>query len=310
LEASIVILDIIKRFRREVSGLNEPATEQALARLGGVFDEQSNAEVIALYSDHDGSIRRPKRKGQSLPARLMPIAEALGVNPSLDAAFEGQTPGEVLWLWTDDNSNYAGVFISGLLGGFVTVVSHDEPVVAPRFLSVASFVEALLPVGEDALDLPSLRCELPVASDEGVDRGRRLGALAIELMARWRGTSSSEDEPGDEDQRRAWANAALCLLPVADTHLAVELLRDSDMWTPESAVRLLELRGHLAAIPELERLAIEGTPNGDSAAIRALVRLDTVAARQALERVARAVSPQKLAMLDMWRRVRLQPPHW
>jgi hypothetical protein len=301
LGTSTAIPDIIKRLRRELNGLNEPATEQALARLHGVLDERPNAEVIALYEDHDGSGRLPKRKGWSVPARLMPIAEALGVNHSLDAALEGQTPGEILWLWTDDNSNYAGVFIEGLLEGFVTVFDHDEPVVAPRFFSVSSFLEALLAEDEEALDLPSLRCELPVVSDEGAER-ERLGALATELLARWRRAPSSEEEPGDEDRRRGWGLAALSLLPMADTHLAVELLRDPDMWTPESAARLLGSRGYVAAIPELERLAVEGAPNGDSAAMQALAVFDTAAARQALDRVARTASPQKLSMLNMWRR--------
>lgn len=37
---------------------------------------------------------------------------------------------------------------------------------------------------------------------------------------------------------RFWARAAVFLLPVADTHLALDLLSDPDMWTPEEAVNL------------------------------------------------------------------------
>ncbi len=82
------------------------------------------------------------------------------------------------------------------------------------------------------------------------------------------------------------------------------------MWTPESAVALLEVRSFHQAVPELERLAMQGSPNGDGAAIRALVRFNTPEARQALGRLESALSGQKRSVLDMWRRVRLTPPRW
>ena len=57
-------------------------------------------------------------------------------------------------------------------------------------------------------------------------------------------------------------------------------------------------------MPELERLAIEGGPNGDRAAMRRLVRMDTPESRAALARIRASVSGQKLATLDLWERGR------
>jgi hypothetical protein len=100
------------------------------------------------------------------------------------------------------------------------------------------------------------------------------------------------------------------LLPAPDTALAVELLQDPDMWTPEKAVVLLELRGYERAVPELEQLARGGHPNGDSAALRALARLQSPGAAAALERLQGVLAGQKRSLLDQWRRARLLPPRW
>lgn len=82
------------------------------------------------------------------------------------------------------------------------------------------------------------------------------------------------------------------------------------MWTPEKAVLLLEIRRYLAAVPSLERLAREGSANGNGAAIRALVRFGTPEAREAIARLENVLSGQKRSLLDMYRRVRLTPPRW
>jgi hypothetical protein len=83
---------------------------------------------------------------------------------------------------------------------------------------------------------------------------------------------------------------------------------DQDMWTPEKAVLLLEMRRYVAAVPWLERLAPEGSANGDGAAICALVRFGTPEARAAIARLEKVLPGQKRSLLDMYRRVRLTPP--
>jgi hypothetical protein len=300
--------EVIRRLRETCEGFGEPASEAALLRLAGALPDGAGRELLALYRDHDGSAEPLSVRGHPLAARLMSIEEALETTEDLADTLEGEAPGTALWAWADDQSNYAGVFTSGPLTGFVTVLDHEEPRIAPRFRSPAAFVDRLLECAEvdDApFELTSVPCELPAVRDEKASLERH-HALAAEMLTRWRG---ARGELGD-DLRRSWARAAMCLLPVADMHLALDLLSDPDMWTPEEAVNLFELRGFRAAVPALEKLALSGRPNGDGAAMRALVRFGTPEAKAAVARLERSLTGQKLAMLDMWRRVRLQPPRW
>jgi hypothetical protein len=82
------------------------------------------------------------------------------------------------------------------------------------------------------------------------------------------------------------------------------------MWIPEAAVKLIDLRRFTGAVPELERLAAEGKPNGDSAAMRCLIRMGTREARGAVQRLSETVVGQKSKMLEMLRRGPLRPPRW
>ena len=84
------------------------------------------------------------------------------------------------------------------------------------------------------------------------------------------------------------------------------------MWIPSAAVRLLEVRNWKSAVEQLETLALDGHPNGDSAAIRALARMDTDEARQAITRLRRSLTGQKLKVLEMWTsgRIQAQPARW
>ncbi len=298
-------LDSVVRRLHECAGLNAPASPPNLERLGAAFAGAPDPCVLALYRDHDGSDETLVWRGRVLASRMMPVVEALEASAGL-ANVAGVTPGELLWLWTDERSNYAGVFTSGPLVGLVAILAHEEPRVAPRFRSAASFIDALL-IGAGSSDAPSdipdVACDFPATRDDASDV-QRLRELSTRLLSLWRA------EIANRELRRAWAAAALCLLPVADTNLALELLKDPDTWTPESAVALLEIRTHLAAVPELESLARDGTPNGDGAAIRALVRFGTPEAREALARLDDALSGRKRSLLDMYRRVRIAPAHW
>ena len=105
---------------------------------------------------------------------------------------------------------------------------------------------------------------------------------------------------------------AICLTPVADTRDVLSFLDDMDMWTPESAIGLLELRHYREGVEQLEKLAMLGTPNGDSAAMRLLVRMGTNQSKQAISRLQRNLKGRKLESLVDWKRHgrRLQRPRW
>jgi hypothetical protein len=298
---------VLRWLHTHVSGLNPPATEPDVQALERAMGCPLPDDVRQLYADHDGSNDRPTTSVGWCPLRLLPIREAIETNRELaDALRDEPKAGDILWLCTDDNSNYAGVFLDGPLAGFVTVLNHEEPELTPAFRSIGSFVARAFRAGDqgaerEVVDIPGIDRELPTSApapgSEVADR-----ALAQEFLVRYRAAV-------DDRSRLAWACSFLCVLPFPDTDLAVELLREPDMWIPERAVNLLELRRH-AAPAELERLAREGAANGYGAAIRALVRLATPEARAALARLGADLTGQKRQTLAMWRGRRPLPPRW
>ena len=268
--------------------------------------------VLELYRAHNGSAQLPTEGSYSLPVRLMPVQEARDTTESLGEIDELTSPvGRIAWLWTDDNSNYVGAFTTGRLAGLLVKLIHDEPSLAPSYRSVTSFLTHLpsyspteAPTKEVVRDLYSLPQDLPATEDDPryVESDRQLARHFAELAL----------AESDVDTRRQFAECSICLTPVADTAEVVRFFVEDDMWTPALAVRLIELRGYGECVAELEQLAREGRPNGDSTAMRCLTRLNTQPAAEALGRLQAELSGQKLKLLQHWTRMkdRLTPPRW
>jgi hypothetical protein len=304
------LTNVIREIHARLEGFNPPATENELSRLCdtlGFIPE----EISLIYRDHNGSADLPRCGMAQLTARLMPIDEVLDTKRAMvPFAKSLASVGSVTWFWTDDNSNYCGIYTDGPLTGWLTCLNHDEPMLTPAFRSVAAFLKRLLDsaTGIEArsatCDLPTVPREIPALADDPrwIEQDRRLVSLFRELYAR-------ED---DEHLRRLHAFCAICLTPVADTEQVLSFFLDNDMWTPEAAVSLLEIRKYRGGVSELEKLATTGFANGDSAAMRQLVRMNSNQAREALARLKQTLTGRKLQTLESWldRRGRLLPPHW
>ena len=146
---------------------------QDLPFNGGLSDSEIRAferrmgcklppEIRDLYADHDG-VGDQRSRGLFY---LMPSEEAVDFNAMKEhnsVAFcgedifdvEGEDPARVFW--TDGNSNYAGVFVSGADAGRVFTLDHDDPRLAVRYRSIRSFLEVLAAAagtGQDWYNLP------------------------------------------------------------------------------------------------------------------------------------------------------------
>jgi hypothetical protein len=305
-EDSTSIREAIRNLRATFDGFNSPASESNLAQLQRAVGPLPY-EVLLIYHDHDGSNDLPRNDGL-LAARLMPVSEVMETRTAM---IDRGLPkvGSVAWLWTDDNSNYCGIYTDGLLAGWLTVLDHEEPMLTPAFRSTASFTLGLLAEAEKsyeerAIDIPSIAREFPEAvSNPATVEGDR------QLAARFQQLYTNEQ---NEDLRRLYAFCSICLTPFESTGDVLAFLADGDMWTPEAAVRLLEVRRWRDGLDQLERLAREGRPNGDSAAMRHLARMNTQESRRAIARLKQTLDGQKLQTLQEWvdRRSRLQPPRW
>jgi len=239
---------------------------------------------------------------------LMPIAEVIKTNNAM-RAIEFPKVGAVVWLWTDDNSNYSGLYTDGSLRGWICVLDHEEPMLTPAYRSVESFLSRLAAVAlseeeRRACDIPSLSREIPAIISDSVnlENDRKLCSQFREQY----------EEEADDDLRRRFAFCSICLTPVEDTREVLPFLDDQDMWTPEAAVRLLSVRRWREAVEPLEKLARDGKPNGDGAAMCLLAQMNTDQSRQAIARLKQTLQGRKLKTLEMWadRRLPLQPPRW
>jgi hypothetical protein len=302
------VQDVLTKMRSVFGGFSPPASSGDIAELQRSIGNLPE-EVLSIYRDHDGSQRIPKSEEGSLAARLMPIAEVIKKREEM-AGIEGQLPkiGDVSWLWTDDNSNYCGIYTDGPMRGWLCIFDHEEPMLTPAFRSTMSFLSSLLAealrkdIRGIACDIPYLPREIPqtIADPANLDVDRQ-------LVLAFRKCFAAEL---NEDMQRLFAMCAICMTPVEDTPDVMTFLSEEDMWIPESAIRLMELRRWLGGVEQVEQLAREGYPNGDSAAMRLLVRMNTNESREAIARLGRTVTGQKLKMLEMWSHRRLQPPRW
>jgi hypothetical protein len=312
----MTVAQLIRRMRELYDGFNGRASDSELWKLQDAVGLLPD-DVLAIYRDHDGAARRPGRGEAYLPARLMPIDEVVEHQPLLDAAMaQSVMIGRIAWLWTDDNSNYVGVYTSGPLEGWWVKLDHEEPMLAPAWRSVASFLERLLDSapgtarGDDvAADIPTIPRDVPAREDDP-DHVARDRAIARSLTELYEKCDAGDVE--QEDLRRLYACCAMALTPARDVESLNGFLRDDDMWTPETAVRSLEFRNYRGPIGDLERLAREGHANGDSAALRLLVRMRTDESEALIERLKSELTGHKKQALDLWlnRRESLPPPRW
>ena len=290
--------EVLCRIRQELPELNPPATADELRTLQANIGPVPR-DVLTLYQDHNGSRFAQGTQAGKLVARLMPIDEAIKTGVAIRRLGDRVPSAEhVVWLWTDDNSNYCGAYTQGPLTNWITVFDHEEQLLAPAFRSVESFIvrflnEAHKPQSRSrACDIPSIEREIPEL------RRRELTQTedeALSMLFRQEYLSATETQ-----KRRLYAYSSICLTPFGKTEDVTWFFQDNDIWIPEAAVCLLELRDWKGAVEQLEALARDGHPNGDSAAIRALVRMNTDESRLAISRLRRILTGQKLRNLEMW----------
>jgi hypothetical protein len=245
-----------------------PATADEIEELTRVLGVALPPAIRAIYEDHGSEDAR-----YELCLRLLSptdAAQAITGLREFGVPFEDHELGT---FWTDDNSNYAGVFMSGQLAGRVFKIDHEEPSPEPCWRSVASFYDALLDGRDAGLDWCELATDYPRPA---TDREPADDALASRLFALHR------EQPSAAVGQRAVYQALA--LSSAATHEAqvVSLLQSNDMWIQERAVQIL---GHWCletTIPDIVDVVRNGQHNGRTAGIAALKRIGSRQARSSL----------------------------
>lgn len=162
--------------------------------------------------------------------------------------------------WTDDNSNFAGVFRGGPLKGFVFLLDHEDEDSTPRFRSTTSLLESMAEARARA-DCQRINPEYPRTTPAPTDADDlRLAHLFRDY---WREHPHSQPA----------AFRFLALLPVQATHEALEALDSGNMWIQGAAADLLGRRKFAPSAQRLKEIALSGTQNGRIAALVALGKM-------------------------------------
>lgn len=258
--------------------LNPPATDAQLQELESALDCSLPSELRALYLQHDGM-----QDPGDFPFRLMSTEDVVETHRAMRE--EGLVPEEIRFFWTDDQSNYAALYVSGPASGRVCVVDHEEPDTTPLFRSVTSFYRALGAAAENGQDWYELLQQPGGPETEGTPEEQAADlALAEDYFQRYAGTE-------DPRQRQAFAFAGMQLLPPSETSRLLDWLRSEDMWIQERACTLLGRRGYAEAIPALAEVARTGKHNGRVAALTALRKFGAPA-QEEVTRLRNELEPQ------------------
>jgi hypothetical protein len=191
--------------------------------------------------------------------------EILGDLPLLREA--GMIDETLLPCWTDDQGNYAAVFISGPLTGRPCFLDHEEVDHTPVYPDLESFHAALLAAaaaGQDWSEMLRSRNDVPSGRSSQDEAELALALRHVEQAAAAK----------DARKRKSLLFKALELFPVADTERILPYLQDDDMWVQERACQLLARRHYVPAIPALAELARHGRQNARIAAMTALREWD------------------------------------
>lgn len=222
------------------------------------------AEIAGLYEDQS-----------SLDAdvmRLLTAVEAVTATLALRNSWLS-LPNEILILWTDDNSNYAGAFVCGDFAPRVLVIDHEEPEMTPRFFSPAAFSHAQHAAAREGKGWYEMECDYPVLTEGPYplrEADTKLGMNHLQLYEQ------------NTESRTQSAYHAMALLPPDRSGAIRGLLASEDMWVQARACEVLGARNDKSSIGALCEVALRGQHNGRIAAIKALRRMTWEEAREAL----------------------------
>ena len=186
--------------------------------------------------------------------RLMRPKEVIETAEILRESAEVYSPSpRARYLFTDDGSNWVGVFVRGPLKGKLTILDHDAPEVCPRFSDLSSFIDKLVEAGRRDDDWPDMDTDYPLRRDSDAALIADAGPLAHRYLDRYRAATAVEKAV------RA-ATTALHLLPPANESVLRELLGSPHQYVRYVTLKVVGLHQATALVPTSRRTA--GRPGG------------------------------------------------
>lgn len=183
---------------------------------------------------------------------------------------------DVCFLWTDESSNYAGLFFRGPMRGRVMILNHGETFYAPLYIDVTSFISKIKNETIDELEIPRLcpvdhlepyKADYPlkVQTDKALKANY---AAAIELL-------ESLDLITDEELYAQTAFQAWYLMPVQYLDELLSFFETDNMYILQEISYLFAFHQYLPAIPYLKAAVQQSDSYISSHAKRALTYYQT-----------------------------------
>jgi hypothetical protein len=170
---------------------------------------------------------------------------------------------ELVPILTDNNSNYICVYKSGPLLGKICYFSYGETSLDPKFRNIENLVTAIS-ANPDAWDFTELPEDI---LDYPLKLTREDNNIKESLFTRYH-------EEADDDIKTQLAFSIMSLTPTDNLEELYPFLNSDDMYIQERAIDMLGFHRYMPAADKLAELQTTALPNGQSAAVRALKRIN------------------------------------
>ncbi len=185
----------------------------------------------------------------ALPMRLMPPVDALDTLHILTDGADTYRPyPSARYLFTDDNSNWVGLFIEGPLRGKLTILDHDLGSNAPRFASLASFITKLLAAADRGDPWEQMATDYPMSPTSDIALLDEAIPLAAHFLQQYHAAT-------DRFERNIAADIALHLSDPRHGDTVRDMLADPSPFTQHVALQVAAIHQRAEWAPMLEAYA-------------------------------------------------------
>ena len=177
-------------------------------------------------------------------------------------------PENICLLWTNENSNYAGVYTDGLFKGMVFIVDHEETMYTPVWRSIRSFINKVINGEVEELENPYFYTQKWM-NYPSLNKTNEENSADFEIVEKL----FDKLKTAKEEQ---YINEAFCIcnmIPKDKLELLKPLLVEDNMFVQEAVCNVYGFYNYIEAKPWIRNVYETGRCNAKSAANNALKKI-------------------------------------
>lgn len=214
-------------------------------------------DLIDVLESH-----KVKQNASDFSFRLMNLEEIIELIEFMSSI---EVYHNIIPLWTDDNSNYVGVYYQGPLKYRVCYIDHEETDISPGFRSLSAFIYSL--EQDPDFDWDELKKDYPTEAEINIQDLRDDENCINDL------NNLLTSARLNDDLRCQIIFSLMAVTPKIHLHFLVKYLDDEDMYVQERACEILGYHRYIPAKDKLIEVSEFGMHNGKLAAKKALSRI-------------------------------------